>query len=59
MHPIVTQALARQRIAELQAAASCHRPPSQPGQTAYSVRQRVGWALVQAGLRLAVRHARA
>ena len=60
MHPTVMQALASQRIAELQAAAvSCHRPPSQRTGTATSIRQRIGWALVQVGLRLAVRHARA
>jgi hypothetical protein len=60
MHLIVIRALASQRIAELQAVAvSCHRPPSQPKETASSMRQRIGWALVQAGLRLAVRHARA
>ena len=59
MHPIALQALASQRIAELAAAASCHRPPSQPTQPASSLRQRIGWALVQVGLRLALRHARA
>jgi hypothetical protein len=60
MHPIFIQALVSHRIAELRAAAvSRHRPPSRPAQTASSVRQRVGWALVQVGLRLAVRHARA
>ena len=60
MHPIVMQALASQRIAELQAVAvSRHRPPSQPAGTASSIRQRIGWALVQVGLRLAVHHARA
>jgi len=60
MHPIFIQALVSQRITELRAAAvSRHRPPSQPTRTAFSVRQRVGWALVQLGLRLAVRHARA
>jgi len=60
MHPIVMQGLASQRIAELQAAAvSCHRPPSQPTGTATSIRQRIGWALVQVGLRLALRDARA
>ena len=57
MHLIVMQALASQRIAELQAAAvSCHRPPAGTGS---SIRQRIGWALVQVGLRLAVYHARA
>lgn len=59
MHPIVMQTLASQRITELQAAASCIRPPSQLTGTAFSMRQRIGWALVQVGLRLAVRHARA
>jgi len=59
MHPIVMQALASQRTAELQAAVSCHRPPSQPTGTASSVRQRIGWVLVQVGLWLALRHARA
>jgi hypothetical protein len=60
MHPIVMQALASQRIAELQAAAvSCHRQPSQLTGTASSIRQRIGWALIHVGLRLAVRHARA
>ena len=60
MHPIFIQALVSQRIAELRAAAMTRpRPPAQPTRTASSVRQRVGWALVQVGLRLAVRHARA
>ncbi len=60
MHPTLIQALANQRIAELRAAAvSCHRPPSQPKEIASSIRQRVGWALVQVGLQLAARHARA
>jgi len=59
MHPNVMQALASQRIAELQAAVSCHRSPSQPTGTASSIRQRIGWALVQVGLWLALRHARA
>jgi hypothetical protein len=62
MHPIIMQALASQRIAQLRAAAvSRHRRPSQPAGTAssISIRQRIGWALVQVGLRLAVRHARA
>jgi len=60
MHPIIMQALASQRIAASQVAAvSCHRPPSQPAGTAFSIRQRIGWILVQVGLRLAVHHARA
>ena len=60
MHPIFIQALVSQRIAELRATAvPRHRPPSQPARKASSVRQRVGWSLVQLGLRLAVRHARA
>jgi hypothetical protein len=60
MHPIVTQALANQRITETRTAAvSRHPPPSQPTETAFSsVRPRVGWTLVQVGLRLAIRRAR-
>jgi hypothetical protein len=60
MHPTLLQALASQRTAEMRtAAASGHRPPAQPGNAAWLVRQRIGWALVQAGLRLAVRRERA
>ena len=60
MHPVVMQALASQRIAEMRAAAAGRRRlPAQPSETAASVRQRDGWALIDAGLRLAVRHARA
>jgi hypothetical protein len=60
MYPVVIQAMASQRIAEMRAAAaSRRRPPAPDRETASSVRQRVGWALIDVGLRLAVRHARA
>jgi hypothetical protein len=60
MHPVFIQAMASQRIAEMRtAAASRRRPPAPATETAPSVRQRVGWALIDVGLRLAVRHARA
>jgi len=56
MYPTLLQALASQRSAEMQtAAASGRRPPAQPSNAAWQVRQRIGWALVQVGLRLAVR----
>jgi hypothetical protein len=56
MYPTLLQALASQRTAEMRtAAASGHRPPAQPSNAAWQVRQRIGWALVQVGLRLAVR----
>jgi hypothetical protein len=41
------------------AAANGHRRPAEPGKAAWPVRQRIGWALVQVGLRLAVRRERA
>jgi hypothetical protein len=60
MNPALLQALARQRTAEMRtAAANGHRRPAQPSTAAWPVRQRIGWALVQVGLRLAVRRERA
>jgi hypothetical protein len=60
MHQDRIEALARQRLAELRAARmSGHQVSSQAaGFKPGLVRQRLGWVLVQAGLRLAVRQAR-
>jgi hypothetical protein len=55
MHPTLLQALASQHIAELRTAAvSGHQHAAQPSRPASPVRQRIGWVLVQVGLRLAV-----
>jgi hypothetical protein len=64
MHPTLLQALASQRTAETRAAAaSAHQQPvlsrkpahpDRPARSARPVRYRVGWALVEVGLRLAV-----
>jgi hypothetical protein len=55
MYPTLLQALASLRAAEMRtAAASGHRRPAQPSKAVWPVRQRIGWALVQVGLRLAV-----
>ncbi|MGH3186601.1 MAG: hypothetical protein ACRDPY_10820 [Streptosporangiaceae bacterium] len=55
MHPVFMQALATQHGAETRAAAlGRHRPPARPGEPAAPIRQRIGWTLVQVGLRLAV-----
>jgi hypothetical protein len=59
MYPTLLPALASQRAAEMRTAASGHRRPAQPSRAAWPIRQRIGWALVQAGLRLAVRQERA
>ncbi len=55
MYPALLQALASQRAAEmLMAAVNGHRRPASSGKPARIVRQRIGWALVHVGLRLAV-----
>jgi hypothetical protein len=60
MNPALLQALASQRTAEMRtAAANGHRRPAGPSESAWPVRQRLGWALVQVGLRLAVQGDRA
>jgi hypothetical protein len=54
MHPVFMQALVSQHRAETQAALGRHPRPGPPGEPGAPIRQRVGWALVQVGLRLAV-----
>jgi hypothetical protein len=59
MHPAFVEALASQRTAELRTTVgSCHRAAARSNGPASSIRQRVGWVLVQVGLRLAVRQVR-
>jgi hypothetical protein len=59
VHSACIEALARQHLAELRAAQlSCHQVTRQVIEPAAPMRQRLGWVLVQAGLRLAVRQAR-
>jgi hypothetical protein len=56
MHPTIMQALVSQHTTEMRAAAvRRHQAAAQPREPASSIRQRIGWVLVQAGLRLAVR----
>jgi len=63
MHPAWTEDLATQHAAQLQAAAAAHRrdpaviaaAANVSEQPAQSLTQRVGWALIQVGLRLALR----
>jgi hypothetical protein len=55
MQLALLQALASQRAAErLMAAVNGHQRPVLPSKRALMIRQRIGWALVQAGLRLVV-----
>ena len=55
MHPVLVQALASQRAAQMRmAAVTGQRQPAHQGKPARPVRQRIGWALVHVGLRLAV-----
>lgn len=62
MHPAWTEDLATQHVAQLQAAAATRRHGAASdlaaanvgGHPAQSITQRVGWALVQVGLRLAL-----
>jgi hypothetical protein len=55
MQPALLQALASQRTAQLpMAAVNGHQRPVLSSKRARMVRQRIGWALVQAGLRLVV-----
>jgi hypothetical protein len=58
MHPTLLRALASQRAAEMLAAASSHHQPALFKPTR-PIRHRIGWALVQVGLRLAVGRERA
>jgi hypothetical protein len=59
MHPARIEILARQHLAELRAARmSGHQVTSRASEPAEPMRQRLGWILVQVGLRLAVRQAR-
>jgi hypothetical protein len=56
MHPALIETLATQRAADIRAAlASPHRAAAKPGQPSPPISQRIGWTLVQIGLRLAVR----
>lgn len=60
MHPHLMKALACQRAADMRAAAvDRQRTAAQASGPVTSIRQRVGWALVQIGLWIAVREARA
>jgi hypothetical protein len=54
MYPTLLQALASLRAAEMRTAGGGHRQPAHPSKAVWPVRQRIGWALVQVGLRLAV-----
>jgi hypothetical protein len=61
MHPAWTEDLATQHGAQLQAAAATRRRCATAAcanlteEPAQSITQRAGWALIQVGLRLAVR----
>jgi hypothetical protein len=66
MHPAWTEDLATQHVAHLQAAAATRRRSTADSdlsdanvskQPAQSITQRAGWALIQIGLRLALRQA--
>lgn len=62
MHPAWTEDLATQHVAQLQAAAATRRHGAASdlaaanvgGHPAQTITQRVGWALIQVGLRLAL-----
>lgn len=55
MHPALLHALSSQRAAQVRtAAATGQRQPAHPSKRSRPVRQRIGWALVHVGLRLAV-----
>jgi hypothetical protein len=55
MQPALLHALASQRAAQLpMATVNGHQRPVSSSKRARMVRQRIGWALVQAGLRLVV-----
>jgi hypothetical protein len=59
-NPFLVQALARDRVAELQhsaRASSRVRRTERPSRVADTARQRAGWLLVELGLRLATRGA--
>lgn len=59
MHPAFIEALASQRTAEMRATrVSRHQMAGRASEPVLPIRQRFGWALVQVGLRLAVRQAR-
>ena len=54
---LLLQALVSQRAAQLSmAAVNGHQRPVLSSKRVRRVRQRIGWALVQAGLRLIVEH---
>lgn len=53
MHPILLEGLARSQTAEMRAGAGRRRAASRC-RPKVSMRQQVGWALMQLGLRLAV-----
>ena len=60
MHPILLQALASQRAALMpMAAANGRRRRVLLGALPWMVRERIGWTLVHAGLRLIVERERA
>lgn len=53
MHPFLTSQMARQRRADMRAAAERARMVRRPRVVRSSVRHRAGWTLVAIGLRLA------
>jgi hypothetical protein len=58
MHPAIMHALVSQHTEQMRAAAARRRQAAaRLGEPASPVRQRVGWVLVEVGLRLAVRQA--
>jgi hypothetical protein len=60
MHPALLQALASQRAAQLpMTVVNGHQQPASSTKPARLLRQRIGWALVQVGLHLAVGRERA
>jgi len=58
MHPACIEVLARQHLAELRGARMNGQVTGSASGPAVPMRQRLGWVLVQVGLRLAVRQAR-
>jgi hypothetical protein len=55
MHPALIETLATQRAADIRAALASPHQAAPPGQPSPPISQRIGWTLVQIGLRLAVR----
>lgn len=58
MHPHLLSQISHQHIDDLHRAAAARTPAAAPGTgPGAAIRRRAGWALVQVGLRLAVRSA--